>query len=265
MVLTFQGQSFMQAPGGVLQLCVLSWGQLWWSRGQQMWVGVWLDGGQRRIVGIGRALLHWEEGAARFGASHFDSSLIAWESMVVRRGCWGLLGDVSVEEQLVVRGDWLPVAGLGLLSLELLLFAPHVVQQHLAVAASPSWSTSPSGSSHIAKSVICPRTSVCRRLGIPEHSGTVHSSGPRDTVYPQSSLLSILLHSAAVQETVRAVTVTSGVSSVSALLCDTWITWARGGGVLRAGGRVEGEGGGMGERERPEGWKIRMVGPERDR
>lgn len=74
---TFQGEGLVEAPGGLLQLCVLGGGQLWWSRGQQMGVWVWLDGRQRRIMGISLALLHWEEGAAGLGAGHFDSSLVA--------------------------------------------------------------------------------------------------------------------------------------------------------------------------------------------
>lgn len=81
----------MQAPCGLLQLCVLGGGQVWWTGGQQVGVGVRLDGGQRRIVGIGLALLHWEEGAAGFGTGHFDPPLVTWVTAAGGRGSQGLL------------------------------------------------------------------------------------------------------------------------------------------------------------------------------
>lgn len=101
-MLTFQRKSLVEAPGGLLQLGILGGGQLWWSGGQKVGVGVWLDGRQRRIMGISLALLHWEEGAAGFGAGHFDSPLVAQMTAV---GGWGsrrLLGGVAIVEQLVV-------------------------------------------------------------------------------------------------------------------------------------------------------------------
>lgn len=99
---TFQGEGLVEAPGGLLQLCLVGGRQLWWAGGQQVGVGVRLDGRERRIVGIGLALLHWEEGAAGFGAGHFDSVLVSLVSTVVGRGPRGLLGRVAVVEQLVV-------------------------------------------------------------------------------------------------------------------------------------------------------------------
>lgn len=132
-MLTFQGEGLVEAPGGVLQLSILGGGRLWRSGRQQVGVRVRLDGGQRRIMGIGLARLHREEGAAGFGAGHFDSPLVARGAAVGGRGSLRLLGGEAVVEQLVVRRDWLPVVGLGLLSLQLLLFPPHVVQQDLAV------------------------------------------------------------------------------------------------------------------------------------
>lgn len=54
---TFQGQRLVQAPRGLLQLGVLGGGQLLGPGGQEVGVGVGLDGGgQRRIMGIGVAL-----------------------------------------------------------------------------------------------------------------------------------------------------------------------------------------------------------------
>lgn len=163
---TFQGESLVEAPGGLLQLCVLGGEHLWWSGGQQVGVGVGLDGRHRRIVGIGLALLHRQEGPAGFGTGHFDSSLVAYVTAVGGRGYRGLLGGVAVVEQRVVRCDWLSV-GLGLLSLQLLLFPPDVVQQDLTVPPSSSSSSSPrtpSPPSTLGESIIRPRPSVCQRL-----------------------------------------------------------------------------------------------------
>lgn len=129
----------MEAPGGLFQLGVLVGGQLWWSRGQQVGVGVRLDGTRRRIVGIGLALLHGEEGATGFGAGHFDPTLIAVGTAVCGRSSGGVLGGIAVIERLMLRRDWLPAVGLGLLSLQLL--PPDVVQQDLTV---PPTSSSPS-------------------------------------------------------------------------------------------------------------------------
>lgn len=66
-----------------------------------MRVGVWLDGRQRRIMGISLALLHWEEGPTRFGAGHFDSPLVAWVTPAGGRGSCGLLGGVAIEKLVV--------------------------------------------------------------------------------------------------------------------------------------------------------------------
>lgn len=99
---TFQGEGLVEAPGGLLQLCILVGGQLWGSGGQQMRVGIWLDGRKRRIVGISLALLYWEEGAAGFGAGHFDSPLVARVTPAGGWGSQGRLGGVTVVEQLVV-------------------------------------------------------------------------------------------------------------------------------------------------------------------
>lgn len=108
-------------------------------------------------MGISLALLHWEEGPTRFGAGHFDPPLVARVTPAGGRGSLGLLGAVAVEK-LVVRCDWLPVAGLGLLLLQLLLFPPHVIQQDLAVPPYSSYPSSSSRPSPLRKSIIhlCP-------------------------------------------------------------------------------------------------------------
>lgn len=100
--LTFQGEGLVEAPVGLLQLSVLGRGQLWWPGGQQVGVGVWLDGRQRGNLGISLALRHREEGAAGLCAGHFDSPLVARLAAVRGRGSRGLLGGEAVVEQLVV-------------------------------------------------------------------------------------------------------------------------------------------------------------------
>lgn len=185
----------MEAPGGLLQLCVLAGGQLWGSRGQQVRVGVRLDGGPKGVMAIGLALLHWEEGAAGFGAGHFDPALVTRVTAAGGRGSRGLLGGVAVVKQLVVRCDGLPVVGLRVLPLQLLLlFPPHVIQQDLAVPHSSSSSSSSSPRPSPLRQTrirLCP--SVGQRLRAPEHSAGVRSSGPGLTVYPQSCLLQTAL------------------------------------------------------------------------
>lgn len=99
---TFQGKSLVEAPGGLLQLRILVRGQLWWSGGQQVWVGVRLDGGRRRIMGIGLALLHGEEGATGFGAGYFDPLLVTVGTMVGGQSSGELLGGVAIVERLML-------------------------------------------------------------------------------------------------------------------------------------------------------------------
>lgn len=231
LALTFQGEGLVEAPGGLLQLCVLGEGQLWWAWGQQVRVGVWLDGTQRRIVGISLVLLHREEGATRFGAGHLDSPLVTCGATAGGRGSCGLLGGVAIVEQLVVRCDWLPVAGLGLLSLQLLLFPPHVIQQDLAVPRSSCSSSSSPVPSSLQDSIIHLRPSIHQCFGAPEHSSGFCPSGPWLTIYPQPPLLHppILLWGLdALQESIRAVTVTS--CDDSTFYSCSWIRGAGGGG-----------------------------------
>lgn len=131
-----------------------------------MGVRVGLDACHRRIVGICLALLHRQEGATGFGPGHFDSSLVAQVTAVGGRGYRGLLGRVAIIDHRLVRCDWLPVS-LGLLSLQLLLFPPNVVQQDLTVPPSSSSSSSArptSPSSNLSESIIRPRASICQRL-----------------------------------------------------------------------------------------------------
>lgn len=273
LALTFKGEGLVEAPGGLLQLCVLVGGQLWGSGGQQVGVGIWLDGGQRRIMGISLALLYWQEGATGFGTGHFDSPLVARVGAASGWGSQGRLGGESVVEQLLVWCDWLPVVGLGLLSLQLLLFAPHVVQQDLVIPASSSSSSSSPHPCTLGESIICPCPSVCQRLRAPECSCGVCSSGSQQTVYPQPTLLCpplILWGVDAVQEAIWAVTVTKCINPDPRLCRCSWISGAGwGGGVLRARegrGRMEGEWWGMGGRqgEGPVGLKsLWMVSPER--
>lgn len=99
---TFQGQGLVEAPGGLLQLCILRGGQLWWPGGQQVGVWIWLYGRQRRIMGIRLALLHGEEGATGFSAGDFDPPLVTWMTAAGGRGSRGLLGGEAVVEQLLV-------------------------------------------------------------------------------------------------------------------------------------------------------------------
>ena len=150
-----------------------------------MGVGVRLDGGQRRIRGIG--LLHREERATGFSAGHFDLSLVAIVTTEGGRGTWGLLGGEAIVVQLVLGCDWLPVIGVGLLSLQLLLFPPDVIQQDLTVSPSSSSSSSPCPS--LSGSVNYPRSSVHQQLGAPEHSRDICSPGHWHIIYPQSSML----------------------------------------------------------------------------
>lgn len=128
-LLTFQGEGLVEAPGGILQLGVLLGGQLWRAGGQQVGVGVGLDGGCGWIVGVSHARLRWQKRATRLGAGDGDPPLVS--TMVGGRGSQWLRG-VAVEEQLVLHCDWL-LASLRLLPLQLLLLPPDVVQQELAV------------------------------------------------------------------------------------------------------------------------------------
>jgi len=116
-VVTFQGEGLVEGPGCVLQLSVL-------GGGQQVGVGVWLNGRRR-----GLALLHREEGPAGLGAG--DSPLVAVGGRGSER-----LGGGAVEEQLMLRCDWMPAVGL--LQVQLLLFPPNVVQQDVAVRRPPA-------------------------------------------------------------------------------------------------------------------------------
>lgn len=211
MVPTFQGECLVEAPGGLLQLSVLGGGLLGGAGGQQVRVGVRLDGAQGGRVGVRLALLHGQEGAAGFGAGHLDS-LIGLGPAAGGRGSRRLPGGVAVVEQLMVRRDWLPVVGVGLLSLQLLLFPPNVIQQDLAVPAPSHPASSSPCPSPIRKSAVrlCP--SVGQRFGAPEQPGRVRSPGPRLTVHPQSCLRLaplLLWWVDAVQESIRAVTVAS--------------------------------------------------------
>lgn len=104
---TFQGEGLVEAPGRLLQLCILGGGQLWWAGGQQVGVWVWLDGRQRRIMGICLALLHGKKGATGLGASDFDSSLVSRVTAAGGRGSGGQLGGGPIVEQLLVGCDWL--------------------------------------------------------------------------------------------------------------------------------------------------------------
>lgn len=257
----------MEAPGGLLELGVLIGGQLGGSGWQQVGVGVRLNGDQRGIVGFSLALLHREERPAGFGAGYRDPPLVALGSAVGGRGsCW-LLG-VAIVDQRLLRCGWLPV-GLGLLSLQLLLFPPDVVQEDIAVpASSPSSVSSPSpctssSPSSIADSIIGPRPSVCQRLGVPIRSGRACSSGPWQAIYPQSPLLwphLILWGGDAVQESIRAVTTASCISPDASLSSCSGVGGAGGRGVLRAGGRRRR----MGGRQREGLLGLWVFGSERD-
>lgn len=267
LVPTFQGERLVQAPGGLLQLSVLGGGLLRGPGGQQVRVGVGLDGAQWGRVGVRLALLHGQEGAAGFGAGHLDS-LIGLVSAAGGRGSRQLLGGVAVVEELMVRRDWLPVVVVGLLSLQLLLFPPNVIQQDLAVPA-PSHSASSSPCpSPIRKSTVRPRPSVGQRFRAPEQPGCVGSPGPRLTVHPQSCLRLaplLLWRVDAVQESIRAVTVASRDDRRRSRIRRA----GRGGGLQgarREGGRVKGERRRVGGRkwEGPVVLKsLGMVAPER--
>lgn len=157
---------------------------------------------------------------------------------------------------------------MGLLSLQLLLFPPNVIQQDLAVPAPLHSASSSPCPSPIRKSTVrlCPSVGQC--FGAPEEPGRVCSPGPRLTVNPQSCLRLaplLLWRVDAVQESIRAVTVAS---------CDdrrrSRIRRAGGGGGLqrarREGGRMKGEGRRVGGRK----WEgpvvltsLGMVAPER--
>lgn len=237
----------MDAPGGLFQLCILAGLQLWGSWGQEVGVGVWLDGGQRRTVAIGVALLHREEGAAGFSASHFDPPLIACVSAVGWRRSQRLLGGVAVVNQLVWRG-WLPVVGLRLLSLQLLLFPPNIIQKNFAVAPSPSTSSSSARPAPVRKPIVelCP--SLCHLFGAGESPSGDCSSVPR---------LTFLWGADAPQEPVGAVAVTSYDSFK--LAGRSWVRGYGGGrgvlGARRERGRMKGVGRGKG------GWMlVRSVG-----
>lgn len=236
-LLTFKGQSLVKGPGGLLQLCVLAGGHLWGSWGQQVGVGVWLDGRNRRIVGV---RLHRQEGATRLCAGDFDSPLVDRLTMTGRRGS---LGVVAIAEQMGLRSDWLPAVGV--LVLLLLLFSPHVNQQGFAVHRSSS--SSSSFSSPIQVSVTHSHLSLC-------------SSVP---VYPQSSLLQpafLLWRVDMVQEMIWAVAVTSCFDSSL-----HWRRMRRAGGVLRTReGMMEGRGMCRRNREGPVGLeRLWMVEPKR--
>lgn len=243
--LTFQGEGLVDAPGGLLQLCVLAGVQLRGPWGLQVGVGVRLDGCQGRTVGIGVALLHWEEGAAGFGAGHFDPPLVSRVSVVGRWRPQRLLGAAAAVDGLVRRGR-LPAVGLGLLALQLLLLPPHIIQKNVAIAPSSSTASSLPRPAPVRKSVgqLCP--SVGQFLGAGKPSASVCPSGPQRTV---------LWGAHALQQPVGAVTVASYVSFQ--LCCRTWVQGPGGGrGVLGA----RGEGGRVGGVKRGKGgWEL--VGP----
>ncbi|TNN58531.1 hypothetical protein EYF80_031253 [Liparis tanakae] len=268
-----QGEGLVEAPGGVLQLSVLgggqlrrAGGQLWGAGGQQVGVWVWLNGRRR-----GLALLHREEGPAGLGAGDFDSPLVT----VGWRGS-ERLGGGAVEEQLVLRCDWMPAVGL--LQVQLLLFPPNVVQQDVAVrrplvprppAPLPLVPCPPAPLPLVPRppapllpapllpaplppaaglSVTRPRLSLRQRLGAPERSGGVRS--PRPHSPPMRPRL-VLEEGDAVQEAV------DHDPAPPRWACIRWA--GGGGGVLGAGGwRMEGEG--------LEGLKsLWQVRPERDK
>lgn len=244
--LTFQGEGLVDAPGGLLQLCVLAGVQLRGPWGLQVGVGVRLDGCQRRTVGISVALLHWEEGAAGFGAGHFDPPLVGRVSAVGRWRPQRLLGDAAAVDGLVRRGRLPAVGLLGLLALQLLLLPPHIIQKNVAIAPSSSTASSSPCPAPVKKSVgqLCP--SVGQLLGAGKPSAGVCPSGPQRT---------ILWGTDALQQPVGAVTVASYVSFQ--LCCRTGVRGPGGGrGVLGA----RGEGGRVGGVRRAKGgWEL--VGP----
>lgn len=221
----------MEAPGGLLQLGVLLGGQLRRPWRKEMGVGVRLNSGWRLVVDVTLVLLHWQEWAAGLGASDGHSALVGVVTSVGGRSSLGLLGGTVVERLVLGRG-WLS-AGLRLLALQVALFFPDVVQQNLAVAASPSSSSAPP----LRGSRVIPAASVCQRLRAPERPGGVRSPRHGRPVRPHCPLLGpalLLRGGEVVQEAVGAVALTgrpaSGVRG--------------GGGVLRAGGRRGRMGGG---------------------
>lgn len=232
--LTFQGQSLVDASGGLLQLCILAGVELRGLRGQQVGVGVGLDGAQRGAVGVAVALLHRQEGPAGFGARHFDAPLLAGVSAVGWRRPHRLLGGVDVVRQLV-GGARLPAGGLRLLPLQLLLLPPNVIQKKVAVGPH----SGPAPSSPCPIPVRKPLVEFCPSIGQLLGAADPPSGGGGGSPW---AWLAFLGRADALQEPLGAAAMASYASLQ--LACRAWVRGSGGGrgvlGARREGRRVQG-------------------------